>query len=63
MTMSERVHSTAITPTPLSTVWQSTLGLAAEGLIDFLQTLNDEFDTQPEGSRGVTNMDELPAAC
>jgi len=46
--MTEVFDSSFHKSTPLSAVWRSVLGSAAEGLIDFLQTLNDEFDTQPE---------------
>lgn len=48
MTTTEGFDSLFHKATPLSAVWRSVLGSAAEGLIDFLQTLNDEFDTQPE---------------
>ncbi len=37
--------SSPLSSTPLSSVWHSVLGSAAESLIDFLQTLNDELDT------------------
>ncbi len=48
MTTSEGFDSSCCKSTPLSVVWQSVLGSSTEGLIDFLQTLNDEWDTQPE---------------
>lgn len=48
MTMYERNDSNLNASAPLAVVWESALGMAAEGLIEFLQTLNDELDTQPE---------------
>ncbi len=48
MTTTALFDSQSNTSTPLTAVWQIALGSAAENLLDFLQALNDEFDTQTE---------------
>ncbi len=62
MTTNEGSNSTVHVSMSLTAAWQVALGSAAEGLIDFLQSLNDEFDTQPERNHGISASSGQPVA-